>query len=183
LIKALLSLQAASGVESAPAGNAPLALLVVLVAAVGWFGLRTLVRSMRAGKVAAAVGDSFNDFACEALVNASKLDGRIDERERTVIRHGLQEIGVSLSEVALEAAFTRARLSKNELVAYMAAKAGAFTREQKAWLLRTLFAVFVADGRFDEQEHAALVDYTAAIGFDREKAPDVLRQFVRDSMT
>jgi uncharacterized membrane protein YebE (DUF533 family) len=183
LIKALFGLQAAASTETASAGNAPLALLVVLVAAVGWFGLRTLVRTMRAGKVAAAVGGSFNDFACEALVNASKLDGRIDERERTVIRNGLREIGVSLSEVALEAAFTRARLSKNELVAYMAAKAGVFTRDQKAWLLKTLFAVFVADGRFEEQEHAALVDYTAAIGFDREKAPEVLRQFARHTIT
>ena len=43
--------------------------------------------------------------------------------------------------------------------------------------------VFVADGKFDEIEHAALVDYTAAVGFDRQGAPEMLRGFVRGSIT
>lgn len=183
-IAAIISAGAQGGAAGAPeADNAPLALLVLVAAAAAWFGLRTMVRSLRAGKAEAAVHGNFNDYALEALVNASKLDGRVDERERTVIRSALQEIGISLSEVALETAFTHARLSKNELVAYLSAKASSFTREQKAWLLKTLLAVFVADGRFDEEEHAALVDYTTAIGFDRDKAPDVLRQFTRGSIT
>jgi tellurite resistance protein len=77
-------------------------------------------------------------------------------------------------------AFTRAQLSKDELVAYLAERARAFTRAQKVSLLKALLGVFVADGRFDETEHAALVDYTAAIGFDRQSAPEMLRGIARD---
>jgi hypothetical protein len=47
-------------------------------------------------------------------------------------------------------------------------------------LLKALLSVFVADGRFDEREHAALVDYTEAIGFDRKSAPDMLKGLTRD---
>ena len=76
--------------------------------------------------------------------------------------------------------FAQAQLSKDELVAYLAAKANAFTREQKTALLKALLGVFAADGRFDETEHAALVDYTAAVGFDRKSAPEMLRGLTRD---
>jgi uncharacterized membrane protein YebE (DUF533 family) len=187
LIKALLSLQAAPGAETASAGNAPLALLILLVAAASWFGLRTLVRGMRAGKTEAAVRGSFNDFAREALINAAKIDGRVEASERTAITTALKEIGVDLDADAIGAAFAKARLSKDELIAYLRSKSTAFSREQKTWLLRTLLAVFVADGRFDESEHAALIDYTAAVGFDRQSAPDMLRglarQFTRGNIT
>ena len=187
MIKALSSLQAAPGAEAASVGNAPLALLVVLVAAVGWFGLRTLVRGMRAGKTEAAVRGNFNDFAREALINAAKIDGRVEVSERAAITTALKEIGVELDAAAISAAFAKARLSKDELIAYLRSKSSAFSREQKTWLLRTLLAVFVADGRFDESEHAALIDYTAAVGFDREGAPGMLRslsqQFTRGNIT
>lgn len=167
--------------------NAALALLILLVAVIGWFGLRTVVRGMRAGKAANVVHGNFNDFALEALVNAAKIDGHVDAREREAVGAALSELGASQEQAALEAAFANARLSKDELIAYLRAKAGAFTRDQKVWLLKSLLAVFVADGRFDETEHAALVDYTAAVGFDRQKAPDMLRdlsrQFMRGSIT
>ena len=187
MIKALLSLQAASGAETAPAGNAPLALLILLVAAAGWFGLRTLVRGMRAGKTEAAVRGSFNDFAREALINAAKIDGRVEASERAAITTALKELGVDLDVAAITAAFAKAGLSKDELFAYLRNKSSAFSREQKTWLLRALLSVFVADGRFDESEHAALIDYTAAVGFDRQGAPGMLRslsqQFTRGNIT
>ena len=59
----------------------------------------------------------------------------------------------------------------------------AFTRDQKVALLKALMSVFVSDGKFEESEHAALLDYTAAIGFDREGAPQLLRSFTRGSIT
>lgn len=178
------ALQAASGADTAPPGNAPLALLVLLVAVAGWFGLRTLVRGMRAGRAESALHGNFNDFAREALINAAKIDGRVDERERAAIGAALGEIGVNLD---IAAAFTAARLNKAELIAYLRGKGARFSRDQKVWLLKALLSVFVADGRFDEIEHATLVDYTAAIGFDRQTAPGMLRdlstQFVRGNIT
>lgn len=189
MIQAILSAMAAAPAALAPQTgvNAPLALLVLLVAVMGWFGLRAFVRSLRAGKAHAAVQGNFNEFAREALVNAAKIDGRVDARERDAIAAALKEIGAELDAPALDAAFANARLSKNELIAYLRAKAGAFTRDQKVWLLKALLSVFVADARFDEAEHAALVDYTAAVGFDRQSAPEMLRslsrQFMRGSIT
>lgn len=154
----------------------PLALLVLIVAIIGWFALRTFVRGLRARKTEATVHGNFNDFALQALVNAAKIDGRVAETERTAIAAAIKELGGG----DVDAAFANAKLSKNELVAYLANNAQAFTHEQKQWLLKSLLAVFVADGIFDEAEHAALVDYTAAIGFDRGRAPDMLRNLARD---
>jgi uncharacterized membrane protein YebE (DUF533 family) len=174
--------------EIAPnASNAPLSLLILILAIMAWFGLRAFVRRLRAGRAEAAVHGSFNDYAREALINAAKVDGRVDARERAAIATALQEIGVALNEGALDAAFESARLSKDELIAYLRAKSGAFSREQKVWLLKVLMSVFVSDGHFDEVEHVTLVDYTAAIGFDRQSAPDMLRgiakQFARGNIT
>ncbi len=180
------ALQGAAGGDSAPA-NAPLAVLILIVAAMGWFGLRAFVRRVRAGKAGAIVQGNFTDFAREALVNAAKIDGRVDVRERDAMAASLQEIGAAFDAAALDQAFANARLGKGELVAYLRTRSSAFTRDQKVWLLKALLSVFVADGRFDESEHAALVDYTAAVGFDRQKAPDMLRdlsrQFMRGSIT
>jgi uncharacterized membrane protein YebE (DUF533 family) len=174
---------ALQGATPEPAGNAALALLILLVAAMGWFGLRTLVRGMRAGKAANVVQGNFNDFALQALVNAAKIDGRVDSQERVAIGVAMEEIGGA----NVDAAFAKANLSKHELVAYLGQLSRGFTHEQKQWLLRSLLAVFVADGRFDESEHAALIDYTAAVGFDRQSAPDMLRglsqQFKRGNIT
>jgi tellurite resistance protein len=188
LIPALFStLQAASAAPDQPQVNAPLTLLILIVAVMAWFGLRSFVRSLRAGKAQAAVKGDFNAFALEALVNAAKIDGRVDARERDAVTASLRELGATLDAAALDGAFASARLGKGELIAYLRARSGAFTRDQKIWLLKALLAVFVADGTFDESEHAALVDYTAAIGFDRQSAPDMLRnlshQFMRGSIT
>lgn len=171
---------AAPPAPTAEAPGATLALFVLVVAVAGWIGLRTLVRRLRAGKAAAAVGSNFVEYALEALVNAAKIDGRVSDEEKRAIARAMSDIqGDACEASAVERAFARARLSKNELVAYLAARAHAFSRDQKMTLLKGLMAVFVADGRFDEIEHAALVDYTAAVGFDRKSAPDVLRGLSR----
>lgn len=169
--------------ESASQGNggAALALLVLIAAAAAWIGLRTLVRNLRARKTEKAVGGDFSEYALESLVNAAKLDGRVNDSEKRAIATAMRELaGETFEAVKVEAAFERARLNKDELVAYLASKAQVFTRDQKAALLKALLAVFVSDGRFDESEHAALIDYTAAIGFDRQSAPDTLRRMSRD---
>ena len=182
------ALQTAPGAGAeAPAVNAPLALLILIVAVLVWFGLRTFVRNIRAGKAHVAVQGNFNAFAREALVNAAKIDGRVDARERDAIGAALAEIGAEIDAAGLDGAFANARLNKDELIAYLRARSAAFTRDQKMWLLKALLAVFVADTRFDETEHAALVDYTAAVGFDRQSAVETLRklqsQFMRGAIT
>lgn len=176
-------LMGASGASAAveDSGGAALAMFVLVVAVAGWLGLRTLVRSMRARKAETQVGASFADFAREALVNAARIDGRVNDPEREAVARALAEIAPEAGdESKLAAAFTSARLGKDELVAYLTNRQSAFTREQKMALLKALLAVFVADGQFDEAEHAALVDYTAAVGFDRQSAPGLLRSLSRD---
>lgn len=165
-------------------GSAALALLVLIVVAGGWVMVRMGVRRLRAGKARAAVGESFAEFALETLVNAAKLDGRINADEKRAIIVAMREIdGEAFEALRVETRFASARLSKDELVAYLQTRAHRFTRDQKAALLKALVSVFVADGNFDEGEHAALIDYTAAVGFDRQGAPEMLRAFARGSVT
>ncbi|HYD87491.1 MAG TPA: TerB family tellurite resistance protein [Vitreimonas sp.] len=162
------------------AGGAAVALFLLVLLLGGWFALRTFVRTLRARKAQAAVGADFTAYALEALVNAAKIDGRISAEEKAAITRAMGELAPGFAGDRVEAAFGRARLSKDELVAYLAAKADAFSREQKLALLRALMSVFVADGKFDETEHHTLVDYTAAIGFDRPSALQTLRGLARD---
>ena len=174
----------ASAAQAAPAtsgASGALALLVLIAAIAAWLGIRALVRRLRADKTETVVHGAFADYALEALVNAAKIDGRVSEAERAAVAQAMAEIaGAGFDAALVTAAFTRARLTKDELVAYLAERARAFARAQKVSLLKALLAVFVADGRFDETEHAALVDYTAAIGFDRQSAPEMLRGIARD---
>lgn len=167
----------AARAAEAPANNgaATLALFVVVAAVAAWLALRAFVRSMRVRKTQSAVGADFSAYALEALVNAAKLDGRVNEAEQRAIANAMTHLtGREHPLDSIGAAFVRAQLSKDELVAYLSARAGAFTRDQKLGLLRALLAVFVADGTFDQSEHAALVDYTEAVGFDRQTAPEKL---------
>lgn len=174
---------------SAPSsGNSSaLALFVLIVAVAGWMGLRTLIRRLRAGKAEAVVHGAFTDYALEALVNAAKLDGRVNASERAAIVSAMAGVDRAVDATRVDAAFERAVLSKDELVAYLSERAGVFKRAQKVQLLQALLAVFVADGSFDEVEHHALVEYTAAIGFDRQSAPTMLaemaRKFARGDIT
>jgi uncharacterized membrane protein YebE (DUF533 family) len=161
--------------------GAALALFLLVVAVGLWLALRTFVRSLRARKTERTVGASFTDYALEALVNAAKLDGRVNDEERQAVARAIGDLaGPTYTAQVVEAAFAKARLSKDDLVAYLGARAKHFSRDQKVALLKALMGVFVADGRFDEREHAALVDYTEAIGFDRQNAPDLLRGLTRD---
>jgi uncharacterized membrane protein YebE (DUF533 family) len=168
------------GSATSSAGSA-LALLVLIAAIAGWFGLRAVVRRLQAGKTESVVRGAFLEYALAALVNAAKLDGRANDVERAAIAAAMRDIaGAEFEAGRVEAAFASATLNKDELVAYLAERAGVFSREQKVQLLKALLSVFVADGRFDETEHHALIDYTAAIGFDRQNAPQMLRGLARD---
>jgi uncharacterized tellurite resistance protein B-like protein len=165
--------------EEGAGATLALFLLVVLLAA--WLALRTFVRSLRAKKAERTIGRNFPDYALEALVNAAKIDGRVNDEERRAIAGAIAELGgPTYTTQVVEKAFAKAQLSKDELVAYLAARAKNFSRDQKVALLKALLSVFVADGRFDEREHQALVDYTEAVGFDRQGAPDLLRGLTRD---
>jgi uncharacterized membrane protein YebE (DUF533 family) len=169
--------------QPAPASNggAPLALLVLAVAILAWLGLRGLVSNLRARKTEAAVHGRFADYALEVLVNAAKIDRRVNDAERAAILTAMREIaGAAFTGENVASAFASAKLSKDELVAYLHLKAGSFTQSEKVALLKALLSVFVADGVFDESEHAALIDYTAAVGFDRAGAPGQLRGLARD---
>lgn len=172
---------APSALAAASPGSGALAVLVLIAVVLAWIGLRALVRRLRAGKTERVVHGAFDEYALAALVNAAKLDGRVAEAERAAILAAMREIaGASFAASALDAAFASAALSKGELVDYLATRASKFSHAQKTALLKALLSVFVADGRFDETEHHALVDYTAAIGFDRKSAPEQLRDLVKD---
>jgi uncharacterized membrane protein YebE (DUF533 family) len=181
LIASAATTEIATPPLGADAAGATLALFLLVVIGAAWLAMRTFVRSLRARKTERTVGASFTDYALEALVNAAKIDGRVNDEERKAVARAIGELaGPTYNAQVVEAAFTKARLSKDELVAYLAARARLFSRDQKVALLKALLSVFVADGRFDEREHAAMVDYTEAIGFDRKSAPDMLRGLTRD---
>lgn len=177
----LMSTAGAPEVFAGDSVSAAGALFVLIVAVVAWVALRSLIRSLRAHRAEAALALRFPDFALEALVNAAKIDGRVNTDERRAVARAMLELGGgAYDEARVETAFNQARLSKDELVAYLAAKSRSFSRDQKTAFLKALLSVFVADGKFDEVEHAALVDYTAAVGFDRQSAPEMLRGIASD---
>lgn len=170
---------AATSAPSAISGASILALFIFIV--VVWISFRVVVRSLRARKAHATVGGSFEDYVLEALANAARIDGRLNAAESAAIATAMREIaGEGFEEARVATALARARLNKDELVAYLSSRAGSLTHEQKSTLLKALLAVFVSDGAFDETEHAALVDYTAAVGFDRQNAPQMLRRIASD---
>lgn len=178
--------QAAPDAAQASDGNggAVVALFVVIAAVALWIAFRAFIRGLQAKKTESATGGDFAGYALQALVNAAKLDGRINEEEKRAITIAMREIaGEAFEAVKVEEAFARPGLNKDELISFLAARSRAFTRDQKVALLKALMAVFVSDGRFDESEHAALIDYTAAIGFDRQGVPEMLRGFARGSIT
>ncbi len=181
MLPASLQSTAAATAASPASGGGALALLVLVAVVLAWAGLRLLIRRLRAGKTELVVHGEFHQYALAALVNAARLDGRVAEAERAAILAAMREIaGAGFEASAVAAGFASAALGKDELVAYLALRADKFSHAQKTAFLKALLAVFVADGRFDEAEHHALVDYTAAIGFDRKSAPERLRALVSD---
>lgn len=165
-------------------GGAVIALFVIVAALGLWFALRTFIRGLQAKKTATATGGDFTGYALEALVNAAKIDGRVNEQEKRAITLAMREIaGEAFESVKVEECFARQGLNKDELISFLAARSRAFSRDQKVALLKALMSVFVSDGKFEESEHGALMDYTAAVGFDREGAPQLLRSFTRGSIT
>ena len=165
-------------------GGAILALFVIIVAISLWIALRAFVRGLRASKTQSATGGDYAEYALQALVNAAKIDGRVNDEERRAVAESMRVLaGEGFDAARVEKCFATATLDKTQLVAFLAARSAKFSRDQKVALLKALMTVFVADGKFDEIEHAALVDYTAAVGFDRQGAPEMLRGFVRGSIT
>jgi uncharacterized membrane protein YebE (DUF533 family) len=177
--------QAAVEIAPEPSNGGTVVALFVVVAAVAlWVAFRAFIRGLQAKKTETATGGAFADYALQALVNAAKLDGRVNDQEKRAIALAMREIaGEAFEAVKVEEAFARAGLNKDELVSFLASRSRAFTRDQKVALLKALMAVFVSDGKFEETEHSALVDYTAAIGFDRQGVPEMLRGFERGSIT
>ena len=165
-------------------GGAVVALFVVVAAIALWIAFRAFVRSLQAKKTETATGGDFSGYALQALVNAAKLDGRVNDEEKRAITIAMREIvGEAFEAVKVEECFAREGLNKDELVSFLASRSRAFTRDQKVALLKALMAVFVSDGKFEETEHSALIDYTAAIGFDRQGVPEMLRGFARGNIT
>lgn len=175
------SLLFAAVVSSNGADRTMIAIVLLLAAIGAWLGFRALIQSMRAGKAETVLQGDFTAFALEALVNAAKIDGRVTEAEVRAITGAMREIAGKVIEAnTVGQALANARLSKDELIAFLSARSGTFGREQKLMLLKALMNVFVADGAFDEGEHHALVEYTTAVGFDRQGAVQMLRGLAGD---
>ena len=171
----------ALGAASGQPDNTMILVLALLGAVGAWFGARALLQGMRAGKTDAVIQGDFTTFALEALANAAKIDGRVTEPEVHAIVKAMGDIaGPDFGADRVSAALASARLSKEELIAFLSSRASNVAREQKLKLLKALMNVFVADGAFDEGEHQALVEYTAAIGFDRQGAVQMLRGLAGD---
>jgi uncharacterized tellurite resistance protein B-like protein len=176
-----LSAQSTSEASANSGASSALALLVLIAVAAAWLGARAFIRRLRAGKAEAVVHGDFTSFTLYALANAARIDRRIGGAERGAIIDAMHEIaGKGFEASRVDAALGDAKLSKDELVAYLSERSGVFSREQKVTFLKALLGVLVADGAFDEAEHHALVEYTAAVGFDRESAPSRLRGMLSD---
>lgn len=162
--------------------SAPMLAFLVAAAAIGAiFATSVWLRRSRAQRADGLIHGDFSAFVLAALANAAKLDGAITDVERAAIADAMKEVSSSGSDHAeIEAALARATLSKNELVAYLQEHGAVFSHDQKVLLLKLLVSVFVADELFDEGEHQALIDYTTALGFDRQSAPGRLRGLVSD---
>jgi|CXWL01.1.fsa_nt_gi uncharacterized tellurite resistance protein B-like protein len=177
----MLFTAAAASTAPAPSSESALALIILISIAAAWIGLRTLLRGKRAHDTERVIGVSFPDFALEALANAARIDGEVNPAERTAIVAAMSEINAApFAAARVDQALAQARLSQDQLIDYLRAKSGIFSRAQKTLLLKSLLQLIVADDRFDEAEHAALVDYTEAVGFDRKSAPELLRGLTRD---
>lgn len=164
-----------------PSGQSALALLILIVVAGGWIGLRWLFRQRHSAEAEAVVHGDFAEFALQVLANAARIDGQVNEPERQAIAASMIDIaGESFDATRVERALSEARLNKDQLVDYLRVRASAFTRDQKTRLLTHLLTLIVVDDRFDEVEHVALMDYTEAVGFDRKSAPETLRGLMSD---
>ena len=156
-------------------------IFLVLAGIVIFLGLTTLQRKQRVQAVETVVQGKFTDFMLEVLANAARIDGHVDDAERQAIVDVMSQAnGALFARADADAALSRATLNKAQLVTYLNAKARTFTIAQKTALLKGVLTVAMADGRFDEREHAVYLDYIAAIGFDHKTAPQILQQLIHD---
>jgi len=153
----------------------------LLAVVVIWIAGASYLRRRRAGAAAAVIGADYGSFLLHALSNAAAIDGRIDDAERGAIVEAMsQATGAPFPRDDVDAALTRTALSKDDLVAYLSLQGRQFSLEQKTELLKGLLSVAMADGRFQEREHAIYLDYIAAVGFEHETAPQIMQQLVHD---
>ena len=116
---------------------------------------------------------SFTAFLLEVLVNAAKIDGDAADAEIDAIAAAMTDATkTAYARTDAQAAIARAALSRADLVAHLKKSGRAFSKEERMALLRHLFTVVAADGKFEEAERTALLAYIEAIGF--EQAPSVL---------
>lgn len=167
---------------SGGAGGAPMwALVAILVAICAFFAVSIWLRRRRAARAETLVHGDFETFVLAALANAAKLDGVVTGAEHEAIAHAMSEASnADYDRGKIESALASASLNKDELIAYLQERGALFSHDQKVLLLKLLLAVFVADELFDEGEHQALVEYTTALGFDRQSAPGQLRGLMSD---
>ena len=159
----------------------PTLLFLVLAGIVIFLGLGSMQRKQRVQAVETVVHGNFADYTLEVLANAAKIDGRVDDAERQAITDVMTQIkGAPFARTEADAALLRARLNKDQLIAYLSARARTFTLDQKTALLKGVLSVAMADGHFHEREHAIYLDYIAAVGFERKTAPEILQRWVHD---
>jgi uncharacterized membrane protein YebE (DUF533 family) len=154
-------------------------IIAAAVAVGAWVGARALMRHSQAKAAEAVVGARFADFMFEVLVNAARIDGRLDVAEREAIAQSMSEAnGAPFDRAAVDAGLSRARLAKDDLVAYLAENGRGFSMPQKCALLKGVLSVAMADGKFDQREHDIYIDYIEAIGFERVSAPQMFQDLV-----
>lgn len=94
-------------------------------------------------------------FACVMLlVEAARMDQRIDPRERTVIERLLAErygLGRETATALIEAAFAKAETS-NRFFAYTQAVKDGLDAAERVRMVEMLWEVVLADGRLDPYE-------------------------------
>lgn len=172
----------ANAVGGAPVtGVSLLAWLALILAGLAiWFATTALLRRRRALEAAVIVGQSYDDYVLEVLVNVAKIDGAVADAERQAIFAFMAQLkGLEPDRAGIEHALSVARLSKEQLLAYLATKASEFSADQKLQLLKGVLNVIAADGRFEGPEQETLMDYIEAMGFDRKQAPSVLQELIR----
>ena len=169
---------------SSPAPFSPfdLAPWIVLIVALGaiWFAMRRLRRQRHALDTEAVVGQNYSEYLLQVLVNAAKLDGAVNVAEReAIVSYLSQVLGAPVEQVTVNTALSNARLSKEQLIAYLTTRAGTLTAEQKLQLIKGVLTVIAADGVLEDSERETLIDYIEAMGFDRKQAPSVLTELIR----
>lgn len=157
-------------------------LALALAALAYWFGATTMQQKRRADETAQVVGGDYGQYLLEVLANAANIDARVEEAERAAIVRVMSEAGAPVARDKVDDALAKARLSKEQLLAYLRERSGAFTEEQKLTLLRGVLAVANADGQFVQREQEIYQRYIEAVGVRRQSAPVTVQSLLEGSV-